>query len=222
MIDYQAGGSIGYGRAVVRYLVKTSPVVDPPARLPVDAVGPREAVVARQGGDSVVVPVAAYPSVAEPEFCRTLNEPGLLRPGSFVVLTNVRRSDRIAAMAPGRTGSLETLRRLNRLRVIHALRDEGLISRAEIARRTGPVALHGLQPRVRAAGRRPRRRAARAGRRPRRPGRAPADPALLRRVRGRRGRHRLRPPSRPRRGLGPVVADPRRARAEPRHRPPRP
>ena len=40
-------------------------------------------------------------------------------------------------MAPGRTGSLETLRRLNRLRVIHALRDEGLISRAEIARRTG-------------------------------------------------------------------------------------
>ena len=40
-------------------------------------------------------------------------------------------------MAAGRTGSLETLRRLNRLRVIHALRDEGLISRAEIARRTG-------------------------------------------------------------------------------------
>jgi predicted NBD/HSP70 family sugar kinase len=40
-------------------------------------------------------------------------------------------------MAPGRTGSLETLRRLNRLRVMNALRDEGLISRAEIARRTG-------------------------------------------------------------------------------------
>ena len=40
-------------------------------------------------------------------------------------------------MTAGRTGSLETLRRLNRLRVIHALRDEGLISRAEIARRTG-------------------------------------------------------------------------------------
>ena len=40
-------------------------------------------------------------------------------------------------MALGRTGSLETLRRLNRLRVIHALRDEGLISRADIARRTG-------------------------------------------------------------------------------------
>jgi DNA-binding Lrp family transcriptional regulator len=37
----------------------------------------------------------------------------------------------------GRTGSLETLRRLNRLRVIDALRDEGLISRADIARRTG-------------------------------------------------------------------------------------
>src|SRR5829696_217670 len=40
-------------------------------------------------------------------------------------------------MPPGRTGSLESLRRLNRLRVIHALRDEGLISRADIARRTG-------------------------------------------------------------------------------------
>ena len=38
---------------------------------------------------------------------------------------------------PGKTGSLETLRRLNRLRVIDALREEGLISRAEIARRTG-------------------------------------------------------------------------------------
>jgi glucokinase-like ROK family protein len=38
---------------------------------------------------------------------------------------------------PTRAGSLESLRRLNRLRVIHALRDEGKISRAEIARRTG-------------------------------------------------------------------------------------
>ena len=41
------------------------------------------------------------------------------------------------AMASGRGGSLESLRRLNRLRVIHALRDQGSISRAEIARRTG-------------------------------------------------------------------------------------
>jgi len=40
-------------------------------------------------------------------------------------------------MPPGRAGSLESLRRLNRLRVIRALRDEGLISRADIARRTG-------------------------------------------------------------------------------------
>jgi predicted NBD/HSP70 family sugar kinase len=40
-------------------------------------------------------------------------------------------------MAQGRAGSLESLRRLNRLRVIRALRDEGQISRAEIARRTG-------------------------------------------------------------------------------------
>src|SRR3954454_22638424 len=40
-------------------------------------------------------------------------------------------------MPQGRAGSLESLRRLNRLRVIRALRDEGQISRAEIARRTG-------------------------------------------------------------------------------------
>ena len=40
-------------------------------------------------------------------------------------------------MPPARAGSLESLRRLNRLRVIRALRDEGLISRADIARRTG-------------------------------------------------------------------------------------
>src|SRR5215213_3491263 len=40
-------------------------------------------------------------------------------------------------MPTGRAGSLESLRRLNRLRVIHALRDQGQISRAEIARRTG-------------------------------------------------------------------------------------
>src|SRR6476659_6838730 len=38
---------------------------------------------------------------------------------------------------PGKTGSLESRRRLNALRVIDALRAEGLISRAEIARRTG-------------------------------------------------------------------------------------
>src|SRR5436190_22065901 len=42
-----------------------------------------------------------------------------------------------ARMPSARAGSLESLRRLNRLRVIHALRDQGKISRAEIARRTG-------------------------------------------------------------------------------------
>src|SRR5882762_10281563 len=47
------------------------------------------------------------------------------------------RSDRIRPVSQTRIGSLESLRRLNRLRVIHALRDEGQISRAEIARRTG-------------------------------------------------------------------------------------
>ena len=40
-------------------------------------------------------------------------------------------------MATGSSGSLETLRRLNRLRVIHTLREQGVTSRAEIARRTG-------------------------------------------------------------------------------------
>src|SRR4051794_17779043 len=46
-------------------------------------------------------------------------------------------SNGTAFMPPGRAGSLESLRRLNRLRVIHALRNEGEISRADIARRTG-------------------------------------------------------------------------------------
>src|SRR3954465_14429963 len=109
-------------------------------------------------------------------------------------------------MAAGRTGSLETLRRLNRLRVIDALRDEGLISRAEIARRTGlsRSTVSSLVSELQAGGLgggRPARGAgggggggggpaaagARAG-----PGPPPADPALLRRVRGRRRRHRLR------------------------------
>src|SRR4051812_4973098 len=40
-------------------------------------------------------------------------------------------------MPHSRAGSLESLRPPKRLRVIRALRDEGLISRADIARRTG-------------------------------------------------------------------------------------
>lgn len=40
-------------------------------------------------------------------------------------------------MAPARTGSLESLRERNRLRVVDALRMRGAISRAEIARQTG-------------------------------------------------------------------------------------
>jgi predicted NBD/HSP70 family sugar kinase len=43
----------------------------------------------------------------------------------------------MAPVRSGPSGSLETLRRLNRLRVIHTLREHGVISRAEIARRTG-------------------------------------------------------------------------------------
>src|SRR5215217_7830457 len=56
---------------------------------------------------------------------------------SFGVLTNRAGSVRIAPVSQTRVGSLESLRRLNRLRVIDALRAEGLISRADIARRTG-------------------------------------------------------------------------------------
>ena len=40
-------------------------------------------------------------------------------------------------MGPLRTGSLESLRERNRLRVIDALRTRGAISRADIARQTG-------------------------------------------------------------------------------------
>ena len=98
----------------------------------------------------------------------------------------------------------------------------GLISRAEIARRTGLCRSTGLEPGRRSAGRRPRGRARRARRRARRPGRPPADPALLRRL-GRRGaRHRLRPPPPARRGLRPVsnilAERARRARHRPRAR----
>src|SRR3954449_3967838 len=121
-------------------------------------------------------------------------------------------------MTAGRTGSLETLRRLNRLRVIHALRDEGLISRAEIARRTGlsRSTVSSLVSELQADGlvvERPHPPPppggpARGRPRPpppppppaRRPGRPPADPAQLRRLGRRRGRHRLRPPPRARGG----------------------
>src|SRR5207247_11065209 len=40
-------------------------------------------------------------------------------------------------VGPLRTGSLESLRERNRLRVIDALRTQGAISRADIARQTG-------------------------------------------------------------------------------------
>ena len=81
-------------------------------------------------------------------------------------------------MAAGRTGSLESLRRLNRLRVIDALRDEGLISRAEIARRTGlsRSTVSSLVSDLQADGLVVERSEPAAG--ARRPGRPPADPAL--------------------------------------------
>ena len=68
-------------------------------------------------------------------------------------------------------GSLESLRELNRLRVVDALRVHGHLSRADISRTTGPVALDDLD-----AGRRPARPRASSpsapSRRPSAPGRA--------------------------------------------------
>ena len=80
-------------------------------------------------------------------------------------------------MAAGRTGSLESLRQLNRLRVVDALRDEGLISRAEIARRTGlsRSTVSSLVADLQADGLVVERSEPDAP--PRRPGRPPADPA---------------------------------------------
>src|SRR3954463_6998336 len=106
-------------------------------------------------------------------------------------------------MPQGRAGSLESLRRLNRLRVIRALRDEGTISRAEIARRTGlsrstvsslvaDLQADGLVVERPAAGRL-RGRPPGAGLALGPEGRPAADPALLRRLGGRRDRDRLRP-----------------------------
>ena len=107
-------------------------------------------------------------------------------------------------MASGRAGSLESLRRLNRLRVIHALRDQGLISRAEIARRTGlsRSTVSSLVSDLQADGLVVERARARRG--TRHPGRAAADPALVRLVGRRRRRHRLRAQPPARRGLGPA------------------
>ena len=127
--------------------------------------------------------------------------------GKFVRSLDKRsgiRSD-TRAMASGRAGSLESLRRLNRLRVIHALRDQGLISRAEIARRTGlsRSTVSSLVSDLQADGLVVER--AEPGAAHGDAGRAAADPALVRRVGRRRRRHRLRPQPPARRGLRPLV-----------------
>ena len=91
-------------------------------------------------------------------------------------------------MGPLRTGSLESLRERNRLRVIDALRTRGAISRADIARQTGlsrsTVSSLVADLQADGAGRRARDR---RRRRHRRAGRAPAVLLSLDRV-GRRRR----------------------------------
>ena len=118
-----------------------------------------------------------------------------------------------------RTGSLESLRELNRLRVVETLRERGTASRAEIARVTGCPArpsrasssdlqAHGLivehsdpdAPASMATG-------------------PPADAALARPLGGRGGRHRLRPRPHPRRGLRPLAHGARRGGARRGRRP---
>ena len=121
-----------------------------------------------------------------------------------------------------RTGSLESLRELNRLRVVETLRERGTASRAEIARVTGlsRSTVSSLVADLQAQ--RPRGRVLR----PRRPGqhghRPPADAAVAGPLGRRRRRHRLRPRPHPRGGLGPLAhgarrGDPRRGR-RPRRR----
>ena len=62
-------------------------------------------------------------------------------------------------------GSLRSLRERNRLQVLEVVRGSGSVSRADIARRTGPGPIHRLHARQRAARRRAARRARRARRR---------------------------------------------------------
>ncbi len=91
-------------------------------------------------------------------------------------------------------GSLESLRRLNRLRVIGTLRDHGMSPRGDRPADRA-VALHRLEPGRRPAGVRPRGRA-RGAAQGGAAGRPPAHPALVRPVGRRRARDRLRPPPR--------------------------
>src|SRR3954462_12835829 len=112
-------------------------------------------------------------------------------------------------MPPGRAGSLESLRRLTRLRAIRALRDEGQISRADIARRTGlsRSTVSSLVADLQADGllvERPEPGSAHGAQ-----GGPPAYPAVLRRFGRRRRGHRLRPLAPARRGVGPGLDDPR-------------
>ena len=121
-----------------------------------------------------------------------------------------------------RTGSLESLRELNRLRVVETLRERGTASRAEIARVTGlsRSTVSSLVADLQAQ--RARRRALRPDAPASMATGPPADAALARPLGRRRRRHRLRPRPHPRGGLRPLAhgarrGDPRRGR-RPRRR----
>ncbi len=51
VIDFNTGGPIGYGRAFIRWLVSIVSAARVPPRVPLDALGQGEAVLARQGGE---------------------------------------------------------------------------------------------------------------------------------------------------------------------------
>ena len=137
-------------------------------------------------------------------------------------------------MADLRTGSLESLRERNRLRVVDALRQRGAISRSDIARQTGlsRSTVSSLVADLQAEGLVVEREVATTPRGPE--GGPPAGAHRARPVRRRAARHRLRPPPRARGRLRPVVhrhrrepgGDRRRRRgqrgARPRRRPRRP
>ena len=116
-------------------------------------------------------------------------------------------------------GSLASLRRLNRLRVIDALREHGMVSRAEIARRTGlsRSTVSSLVADLQADGLVVEREEPGAAH-----GEQGGRPPILLSFDASAGaarRHRLRPQPPARRGLRPVVEHPRRARGADRHRP---
>ena len=120
-------------------------------------------------------------------------------------LTNLSAIGEGRAVGQLRTGSLESLRERNRLRVVDALRQRGAISRSDIARQTGlsRSTVSSLVADLQAEGLVVEREVDDDAARPR--GRPPARAHRARPVRRRPPRHRLRPPPRARRRRRPVV-----------------